>query len=753
MRVNRREVLGIGMAALVTPSMFLAETPRNPTEDSAPPRDVESPAGLSADSLATSSARAVLRRTLGNRADEIKLEWIPAVDRHPVYEYSCSKGVLTVKGSSGVALARGAYAYLREHGNAMVTWSGRNIQLPVTFPDAQPTRVVSPYEFVEYLNPCTFGYSTPFWNWERWERELDWMALHGISMPLALNGQEAIWREVWASFGVTAEEFGRFTVGPAHLPWHWMGNINQFQGPLPSGWIDDRTQLQKRLLRRMRELGMSPIGPAFAGYVPEAFLRIYPHAKISTLLWSPSQQKSMPRQTKTFLLHPAEEELFKEVGRRFIQAYSKVYGELAYFLADPFNEMDPPVSINDRYSELAQYGRVLYESIQAGDPHATWVMQGWLFASGTFWDKKSTQAFLSAIPNEKMIILDFANDRDQDMARNEWKRLDSFYGKRWMNGMAHTFGGNNNVKGNLPLIARQPTQVLEDFNHGNLVGWAMMMEGIETNEACYELMTDIGWSNLRIDLDEWIPKYCRARYGDCPEVMREAWSGLLHTAYSAGAYHSKHAFQRRPSLTPESLNVDDGTGFVAATEKFLACAPALAGNALYRNDLIELAGQAIGGRIDNRLLAACKAHSDERNADRDRYAKEALDMLLRLDAIVNLREDRRLETWTNAARSFAKAPDEAAYYESNARLLLTFWGWSELNDYAARVWSGLIRDYYRMRWQLFFKTLSTGDAPEDAIERWEQAWISTPYRASQPLVVRDLVASAQNMLADSRSWI
>jgi alpha-N-acetylglucosaminidase len=27
------------------------------------------------------------------------------------------------------------------------------------------------------------------WDWERWEREIDWMALNGINLPLAFTGQ------------------------------------------------------------------------------------------------------------------------------------------------------------------------------------------------------------------------------------------------------------------------------------------------------------------------------------------------------------------------------------------------------------------------------------------------------------------------------------------------------------------------------------------------------------------------------------
>ena len=39
-----------------------------------------------------------------------------------------------------------------------------------------------------FMNVCTFGYSYAFWTWDRWEREIDWMALNGINIPLAFVG-------------------------------------------------------------------------------------------------------------------------------------------------------------------------------------------------------------------------------------------------------------------------------------------------------------------------------------------------------------------------------------------------------------------------------------------------------------------------------------------------------------------------------------------------------------------------------------
>lgn len=58
--------------------------------------------------------------------------------------------------------------------------------------------ILSVSRFRYYQNVCTVSYSSVWWDWARWEREIDWMALNGINLPLAFTGQEALWQEVSA---------------------------------------------------------------------------------------------------------------------------------------------------------------------------------------------------------------------------------------------------------------------------------------------------------------------------------------------------------------------------------------------------------------------------------------------------------------------------------------------------------------------------------------------------------------------------
>jgi alpha-N-acetylglucosaminidase len=714
---------------------------------------------LSADSsrlTAVSSARDVLTRQVGPRAAEFELAWIPSEDGREVYEIEAVDGRVKVSGSSGVAICRGVYSYLRESCNAMITWSGRHLDLPSQWPGLAHRRVVCPYRFVQYLNPCTYGYTMAFWDWERWERELDWMALHGINMPLAMEGQEAIWQRVWLSFGLTEAEVNQFSTGPGHLPWHRMGNINNFDGPLPQHWIEDKRILQGRVLDRMRDLGMKPVAPAFAGFVPQGFKRVNPTAETFTLLWLPGEFKTIPRNTRTFILHPGQRDLYQQIGKRFIEEYKAEYGEIEYYLADTFNELSVPVREDHRYEDLERFGRTVFEGILAGDPNGTWVMQGWTFVyDSRFWDNPSVAALLRGVPNDRMLIIDYSNDLAPDVrgkyAPGQWKLQEAFFGKQWINGMAHTFGGNNNIKGNLALMASEPAAALHSDQRGNLVGWGMCPEGIENNEVVYELMTDAGWRSDPIDLNVWIPAYCTSRYGSCPNSMRQAWSLLLESAYSSHIWMTKQAWQAEPGNHPMAASVNSGPTFQRAVELFLACAPELSSSELYRNDLIELVGQAAGGHVDQALANAAQAADAGEHEAAVGHSRRAIAWMQSIDALMNLRPDRRLESWTCSARSWARSDDEAAYYDENARRLITTWGWPELSDYASRVWSGLARDYYAARWSAYFAARRSGEA--FSLDLWQQTWLSSPYRPSQPTPVPDLVASSRQLLEECRSYV
>src|SRR5258708_783516 len=140
---------------------------------------------------------ALVKRILPTHAESFIVEALPGSAGKDSFEIESRKGKIVLRGRTGVAIGSALYYYLNEYCHSQITWNGVRLPLARALP-AVPVVVhkSSPYEYRYYLNYCTFNYSLSWWDWPRWEKEIDWMALHGINMPLAITGEEYTWYTV-----------------------------------------------------------------------------------------------------------------------------------------------------------------------------------------------------------------------------------------------------------------------------------------------------------------------------------------------------------------------------------------------------------------------------------------------------------------------------------------------------------------------------------------------------------------------------
>ena len=204
--------------------------------------------------VSTESVEALAKRLLPDRYDDFVFKKIESENGSDFFEVQNSGSKILIKGNTGVALATGFKWYLEEHCNSSISLNYNRLDLPKKLPKlSEPYRLESPFEYRYIFNYCTYGYTMPWWDWDRWEDMIDYMALMGVNMPLATIGQEAVWQEVYLDMGLSQQQIDDFFVGPAHLPWGWMGNIDSIGGPLPQNWIRERAELQKKILGRTKE--------------------------------------------------------------------------------------------------------------------------------------------------------------------------------------------------------------------------------------------------------------------------------------------------------------------------------------------------------------------------------------------------------------------------------------------------------------------------------------------------------------------
>lgn len=152
-----------------------------------------------------------------------------------------------IRGATGVAVASGLNWYLRYFAKVDTSWNAIfPLEVPSPLPPVKvPQKRSSAVDWSYYENVCTFSYSQAWWDWDRWEREIDWMAMSGINLPLSLTGQEYIAQRVFAKFGLSKEDMSEYFTGPGFLAWNRMINIKKWGGPLPQFFIEGQMQVTR----------------------------------------------------------------------------------------------------------------------------------------------------------------------------------------------------------------------------------------------------------------------------------------------------------------------------------------------------------------------------------------------------------------------------------------------------------------------------------------------------------------------------
>ena len=168
---------------------------------------------------------------------------------------------------------------------------------------------------------------------------------------------------------------------------------------------------------------------------------------------------------------------------------------------------------------------------------------------------------------------------------------------------------------------------------------------------------------------------------------------------------------------------------------------------LYQVDLIEMTVQYLGGKIEILAQAIDLAYQ---NGDNDKAAtlETEFEYLMRgADRLLCSHPTLRLENWLGYARSWGSTPALKDYYEKNARRIVTIWG-PPVDDYSARIWSGLIRDYYLPRWKHYFASKRDGKA--FGLVEWERAWVEEKRGLSEVKPYEDVLKACSDLMARAK---
>lgn len=615
-------------------------------------------------------------------------------DGKEVFRISGRKGKPLVEGSSMSALTAGIGWYLNHVAHINLGWNNlttRFGKLPV--PTQTETHACDA-DYRYYLNYCTFGYSMTSWTWERWEKEVDWMALHGINMPLQIVGLEEVWRQTLVADGYTNEEAKRFAAGPAYTAWWGMNNLQGWGGNTQDAWFRRQADLGRKICERERELGMQPVLPGFSGMVPVSY-----EGAESQGRWCGFD--------RPYILDPTDVR-FSRLAARYYKSLKAVMGESCYYSMDPFHEGG-----SIRSGKYAEGYQAVYEAMETNcGSQAKWVIQQWQWAD-------YQRICLNAVPAGRLIVLDLFSD-----GRPAFDAYDGYAPQEAIYCTIPNFGGRTGFMGRLPKMASN--YFLYKNKYASIKGVGTAPEAIESVPVIYDLLFELPWMNREPDMEQWMDNYAQSRYGTSDVHGREAWHLLLRSALNeTTALQGPHeaVLCARPSLSVDRVSAWGGSHIFydqqqmveAARQLLLMGKPTSAeGQANYSYDLTDIVRQALTDYSKTLLGRLDEAHIQGDGETFSRLRDEFLQLILDLDELLGSNRNFRVGKWTSEARQAArevKGYTEATqdWYElDNARTLLTTWGdyaqseGGQLRDYSYREWQGLLRDYYYLRWKTWF---------------------------------------------------
>ncbi|KAL1509052.1 hypothetical protein ABEB36_003853 [Hypothenemus hampei] len=650
-------------------------------------------------SVQQESVEKLIQRILPERYKEfsIKIESNFTLANKEAFQINKINETIEIVGTTGVIAATGFHYYLKYYCNAHISWEVSQLSLPKILPDVNITISLND-RFRYYQNVCTTSYSFVWWTWQQWEQHIDWIVMNSYNFVLASNGQEAIWERVYRKLNLTQEEIDEHFSGPAFLSWLRMGNLRGWGGPLSQAWHQRSLDLQHKIVERLRDFGVITILPGFAGHVPRAFERLFPNTTFTDVaVWN-----NFPNKYCCPLFIDPSEDLFQTVGKMFIEEQIEEYGTDHAYNSDSFNEMYPSSS---NLTYLSNVGKSIFNAMTEADEQAIWVLQGWMFYNDGFWaDVSRAKSFLTSVPLGKMIVLDLQSEQFP-----QFERLEQYFGQPYIWCMLHNFGGTLSMYGSSDIIN---TKVIEARNAENstMIGTGLSMEGINQNYVIYDLMTEQVWRNESTNLTEWFQNYSRRRYGKTNIYAEKAWQSLQKTIYNFEGIQrmrGQFAITRTPSIDIKTWSWYKYDDFLDAWKIFLMASDDLKDSPGYQHDLVDITRQILQNNGDIYYNKMVDAFTTKNWTEFDKMGNIFKGIFLDLESILATNKAFLLGPWLEAAKNSANDSNEAKLFEFNARNQITLWGpWGEIMNYAIKQWSGLVKDFMYVRWEVFVDAMN-----------------------------------------------
>lgn len=525
-------------------------------------------------------------------------------------------------------------------------------------------------------NYCTLSYTFAFYSDVDWLYEVDRLANAGYNVALVTDGTFKVWQMTLRELGYSEEDIFAFIPDECARAWWLMGNLTGEGGPLDQGIIDEDGERGRRICEMMRERGIEPILQGYVGMMPLGHPTAIPQG-----LWSCYERPP--------ILDPTGEE-YAHVAEVWYRNLEAVYGFKPKYLAgDLFHEGGKSGKIN-----VTAATKCVQAAQQKAFPGVTWVVQAW--------QSNPTAEVRAGLDPRFTLVEALVKDMSEFAAKGSVCTLD-FGDLPWVWCEVLNFGGNHGLYGNLKTFARLG-RAAKGKGAKTFRGYGALSEGFFTNPVCSALFEEMmmrpkGSEMSDGELIRWLGKWVEERNGFSDTRLFEAWHILADTVYACPRCQEgtvENVMCAAPSWKADNVSAwGPRGGLWYDGEKLERAAALLLECGALREDYVDVFRQCLANRA-RALVPSLK--------DDERSRQYFLGLIRSECRLLSDSAQFRLATHEERARARAGERGVTAF-----RRMITTWadakyGATTLSDYANREYSEMLRDYYLVRWDTFFRT-------------------------------------------------
>ncbi len=615
----------------------------------------------------------LIKRNTPRIAEQFVLKTIDSDNGFDRYEIYSEDKKVVLAGNSPLSQAMAYYDYLGRYHGVVITSGDYDISTISSAPLPEEKisqtikkkiRAMTSYE--------SFSLSGNFRGFDRWEKEIDFMAMHGINRALQPVGFDGVLFRTLTDLGMPENFCLEFSSGPAFLINQLTGNIAGTNSINSKEYLERKITVGKLISDRERSLGIEPIFPAAIPSVPFSLRKKY----IKMDIFKAPMWYNFP---PIFFIRP-KNAFFSVFNKKFLTIQREALGETHSYIFEGVYESDK----KGYNSHLADLGKALEEMLGEFDEDAVC----YLHTSSINAD------FFKNCSGDRYIFLD-----NCEMS----KTSDILSGRKYIPEVSGNRYGRTGIYGNVQKLCDNP------FANSEL-GGALSFDTFDINPVYCAAALKAVTADGSFDRDEFIKDFCAKRYktesftddiislidlcssDECTGsiICARPCTNVKHTA-PYDTMERGYDFHKLYSIAQSIINSND--------KKIDAM----------RADIQSIVRQFLSDLAYPVYIKATEFFREKNVRNFEQASNLFLEICEDIDRLLRTREETNFCTKYVEAQELGSSQEEKESLQINFLLLHTIWGpfdHSILYDTVWNEWGGLVKDYYEARWHMYYRSLA-----------------------------------------------